>query len=221
MDPRMRAALRPLLATAATVLAATACAGVTTAQDADGSAPPRDTYQGPMLSWAGKAPERVAAAPAPSRSETPYTAPARYMAPPRAYREPAPESAPPPVERDPAPESAPPPRRMVRADPEPAPRDMAAEAAPLTPAFAPAVPAAPASSTQTGPRFYSLHRAYGLTPDPIPVPAQRPTVLVGPPDRYAEPGRDDAGADDDAPAKPAAHGDGQGADGAADQNGDN
>jgi hypothetical protein len=197
MDFPMRAVLRPLLATAAAVLLAGAWAGACIAQDEDGAAPPQGVYQGPMLSWAGKTPPRVAPPPAPPRSD--YAPPSRYMAPP------SPSAA--------EPESAPPPR-IARADPEPPPAAMAQPAAPP----APVVPPAPAAADpgHTGPRFYSLHREYGIAPDPIPIPAERSTVLVGPPDRGAEPGADAAGADDNA-AKPAPHGDGQGADGADDQ----
>jgi Meckel syndrome type 1 protein len=56
----------------------------------------------------------------------------------------------------------------------------AASPAPAQAASAPP-PAAQASATTQGARFYSLHRDYGLTPDPDPAPADRPLVLVGPP----------------------------------------
>jgi hypothetical protein len=209
MDFPMRAALRPLFATAAAVLLATACAGAATAQDQDGPASPQGGYQGPMLNWAGKAPSRVAPPAAPPRSEMSYAPSPRYMAP-----------ASPPSVAEPPPESAPPPPRMVRANPEPPPPAMAAPAPQPAPAPVAAPAPAVAESGHTGPRFYSLHRAYGITPDPIPIPTERSTVLVGPPDRGADPGADAAGADDP-PAKPAPHGDGQGADGADDQSGEN
>ena len=34
-------------------------------------------------------------------------------------------------------------------------------------------------------RLYSLHRAYGMSPDPIPAPTEGHTVLIGPPDHGA------------------------------------
>ena len=50
-----------------------------------------------------------------------------------------------------------------------------------------------------GVRFYSLHREYGITPDPVPTPQDRPMVLIGPPDnapaQSASP--DGAGGDDE------------------------
>jgi hypothetical protein len=67
--------------------------------------------------------------------------------------------------------------------------------------------AAPALSTAGGPgappRFYSLHREYGMTPDAIPAqPSQPRYVLVGPPDEPA--GKPDGGkaasSDDDGPS---------------------
>jgi len=72
----------------------------------------------------------------------------------------------------------------------------------------------------TSVRFYSLHRAYGLSPDPIPAPTEGHTVLIGPPDQGAADKAQDqgAGADQDGGdgGKSAAHGDaGDG------QNGDN
>jgi hypothetical protein len=41
-----------------------------------------------------------------------------------------------------------------------------------------AAPAAQAGWVK--PRFYSLHREYGDAPDAIPLPADRPPVLIGP-----------------------------------------
>jgi hypothetical protein len=35
---------------------------------------------------------------------------------------------------------------------------------------------------QTGVHYYSLHREYGLTPDQVTTPKDRPMVLIGPPD---------------------------------------
>jgi hypothetical protein len=90
-------------------------------------------------------------------------------------------------------------------------------------------PARPTQASAQGPaegstsvRFYSLHRAYGMSPDPIPAPTEGHTVLIGPPDRGgADQSRDQSpGGDGDQDGgdggKPAAHGDaGDG------QNGDN
>jgi hypothetical protein len=54
----------------------------------------------------------------------------------------------------------------------------------------------------TGVHFYSLHREYGLTPDPDPAPTDRPLVLIGPPTDQSAAQHDDtaggAGADSDA-----------------------
>jgi hypothetical protein len=228
MDFPVRAAARSLFATAAAVLLAAACAGVSAAQDQDGAAPSRGAYQGPMLSWAGKTPQRVDQPVAPQPPVISDAPPPRYVAPSPPRSPPPRYIAPPPAApenaSEPEPESAPPPApRIARVDPGPAPRAPVAEAAaPPTPAAATPAPAAAATPDpgHTGPRFYSLHREYGLTPDPIPVPAQRSTVLVGPPDRGADPGQDAAGADDN-PDKPAPHGDDQGADGAGDPSGQN
>jgi hypothetical protein len=62
-------------------------------------------------------------------------------------------------------------------------------------------------------RFYSLHREYGMTPDPIPQSTEDHTVLVGPPDngpaahdQGGDQDQDGAGDDD----KAAGHGDGAG-----------
>ena len=53
----------------------------------------------------------------------------------------------------------------------------------------------------TGVHFYSLHREYGLTPDPDPTPTDRPLVLIGPPTDQSAAQHDDtaggAGADND------------------------
>ena len=59
---------------------------------------------------------------------------------------------------------------------------LASTSRPLAPSqAASAPPAAQAdASTQLGVRFYSLHRDFGLTPDPDPTPTDHPMVLVGP-----------------------------------------
>jgi Meckel syndrome type 1 protein len=58
------------------------------------------------------------------------------------------------------------------APPAPAPQRLADNSAAAAPAASNAVPV----------RFYSLHREYGMTPDPAPTPTERPMVLIGPPD---------------------------------------
>jgi hypothetical protein len=72
------------------------------------------------------------------------------------------------------------------------------------PAQASAPPAAQASAMTQGARFYSLHRDYGLTPDPDPAPTGNPLVLVGPPTGPlggGGAGASDEGASDDSGAK--------------------
>ena len=45
---------------------------------------------------------------------------------------------------------------------------------------------------QTGVHYYSLHREYGLTPDQVVTPKDRPMVLIGPADNAAAQSSDDA-----------------------------
>jgi hypothetical protein len=111
----------------------------------------------------------------------------------------------------------------VRAQPAPAP---AAQRAAPTQAEAPAHPAgpqpapartayalaggppdeqapAPAAPPRVGsaPRFYSLHREYGRTPDAIPPQASAPRyVLIGPPDAPDAKASSDHGDEDEAPS---------------------
>ncbi|MGH6955304.1 MAG: hypothetical protein ACREEW_01410, partial [Caulobacteraceae bacterium] len=74
---------------------------------------------------------------------------------------------------------------------------------------------APASEAPSAPvhvRFYSLDRAYGLQPDPIPIPKRHPYVLIGPAENPTanKSAKDDSSsaADADADAgKPSAGGD--------------
>ena len=141
-----------------------------------------------------------------------YAPPAQQEAapPPAAKRSaPADDFAPPPEEAAPEPSTAP--------EPQPA-------AAYAQPSAAPAQPAQaqPAEGT-TGVHFYSLHRAYGMSPDPIPAPTEGHTVLIAPADDgTAAQGDGQAGGDQDqdgagdGDGKPAAHGDGSGG-----QSGDN
>ena len=68
--------------------------------------------------------------------------------------------------------------------------------------------ASPAVLQPTGAHFYSLHREYGLTPDAVVTPKDRPMVLIGPPDnppRQKPDNADGDGANDK-------HGGGEGAD---------
>jgi hypothetical protein len=44
----------------------------------------------------------------------------------------------------------------------------------------------------TGVHYYSLHREYGLTPDQVATPKDRPMVLIGPPDSPPTQKQDDA-----------------------------
>ena len=78
------------------------------------------------------------------------------------------------------------------------------------PAATPVVPAAPAQKLAqndtapaveapaaaplppTGVHYYSLHRAYGLTPDQVVVPKERPMVLIGPADNSTPQSKDDS-----------------------------
>jgi hypothetical protein len=53
----------------------------------------------------------------------------------------------------------------------------------------PAQPSAPVRA-----RFYSLHRDYGDTPDPVTLPVARPPVLIGPGDTATAPANIGAGA---------------------------
>lgn len=140
--------------------------------NAAGAAP----YAGPMLTWSGKAPPPVPQTP-PSMVAGPPT-----MLPGGLYRPTA--ASPAPMTRVPAVQTP-----MVQA---PTPRPGAAYAGvapgaapqslysrPVTGAPAPVaalapppgpVPALGGLYATNAPRFYSVHRAYGETPDPIPMP---------------------------------------------------
>lgn len=158
-------------------------------------------------------------APPSDASESRYAA-ASYAPPPQQ------EAAPPPAAKRSAPadDFAPPPEAAPEPSAAPAPQPAAAYA---QPSAAPAQPAQaqPAEGT-TGVRFYSLHRAYGMSPDPIPAPTEGHTVLIAPPDNGTAAQGDgqggdqdqDGAGDGDGNGKPAAHGDGSGGDG---QSGDN
>jgi hypothetical protein len=68
--------------------------------------------------------------------------------------------------------------------------------------------ASPAVLQPTGVHFYSLHREYGLTPDAVVTPKDRPMVLIGPPDNLPSDKPDTT----DGSAASDKHGDGEGAD---------
>jgi hypothetical protein len=73
----------------------------------------------------------------------------------------------------------------------------------------PAAPVAAQAGLQpTGAHFYSLHREYGLTPDAVVTPKDRPMVLIGPPDD--QPAQKQDNADDNGASDK--HGGGEGAD---------
>lgn len=186
---------------------------------------PAAVYGGRMLSWSSKtapvaeAPQVPQAPPAPQpRAERPpaqadlmsraYTlgaveqptpAPAR---PASLYDSPSPQAfAPQPLAPQPAPiarQSAPAPRQSA---PAPAVAQQQQPAEPIRMAAAPMTP--PGGGAPV--RLYSLHRQYGMTPDPTPqVPKGEHYVLIGPPDT-AQPNPDsdaDAAKADDGPARP-------------------
>ena len=159
-----------------------------------------EPYRGPMLGWSGKP-----AAPA-QRDNASQAA----SEPPRAVRREPRGNAPlppsPPLPPSLFVDPAPPPRKAphvigpeAAARPpaprvQPAPAPVAVQARPAAPIqAAPAAPPAkvavaaltpPAPRTAgASPRFYSLHREYGMTPDAIPEQSAQPRyVLIGPPD---------------------------------------
>jgi hypothetical protein len=249
MASSARATLRPILATATFAVLFGGFAGVAAAQDAGGYRGPMLTWTGkspapteapapspapaPASSDDGAATYAVQRHAAPAVEAAPERAPPPPAEPqpaPAAYRPaptpPVPEASAPPTIAESAPAPTPyiaPPtstkvtrRALAAAAPShPVAASAAATAAPIQSADA----TPPAGSPRTHVRFYSLHRAYGMTPDPIAMPAKRPMVLVGPPDAPASQSQN--GADDDATdgGKPAPHSDGQGAGGAADPSG--
>lgn len=84
----------------------------------------------------------------------------------------------------------------------PAPQQLAQNDTPAVPAAAPAVLA------PTTAHYYSLHREYGLTPDAVVTPTERPMVLIGPPDGSSGQKQDNTDGDGGSDK----HGDGEGAD---------
>jgi len=115
----------------------------------------------PAMSYSADGRVTAAAPPAPTLAPAPPARAPRQQV--SAAMTPAPAPAAPPQTAQP--ESAPPP---------PAPQRLADNSAA-------AMPAAGASNAVPV-RYYSLHRAYGMTPDPVPTPQDRPMVLIGPPD---------------------------------------
>ena len=161
------------------------------------------------------APEQPAA---PAR----YAAPQRYAAATPTYTPTLPPAtayvAPPPPRPTPA-AAAPyvaPPEQVARRRPPTAqaaaPTPPAAAATPHPAAQALAQndtgPAVSPTLQPTGVHYYSLHREYGLTPDAVETPKDRPMVLIGPPDNPPTQRQDSA--DDNGGS--ARHGDGEGAD---------
>jgi hypothetical protein len=233
--------VRTQLAIAAALLAGAGLAGVSHAQDdRDGLTQTDDqraAYHGPLLSWAGKTtphapPPRASRAPPPAEyapmryqshrsSDADAKPPRRPMrAPPRAdYAD-----EPPPFQ---PPQRQAPPRADYADEPAPQPQFRPQRSAPPPPqpqSLAQSGRTASASSEDgtTPVRFYSLHRAYGLTPDPIEMPERRPMVLIGPPDHASAPSQDDNDASDDGDkpaAKPDQDGDDKGGHGADLSNG--
>ncbi len=155
--------------------------------------PPAQSPAAEFASWPAPAP---AAAPRPHPTPAQYEAPAQRAAP--AYFAPAapPQRA---VKAYVAPKPRPtavaayiaPPAPPVHKHP---PAQLAAKTLPAAPAQAPAAQqlaqndtpeapaAAPAALAPTTAHYYSLHREYGLTPDAVVTPTDRPMVLIGPPD---------------------------------------
>ena len=215
---------RPRLAATVLGFVALGAAGPAAAQS--------NGYSGPMLSWAGKTAAPVTAPPPPAPMAMPsapvgdeataYVAPPRRAAPAQRYVAP-PEDRSPPTQDEtrtsvPAPPPAAPATAYVARARPPAPQEAPpTQVAQATPNPTPAV----SDSSRVPPRLYSLHREYGMTPDPIAMPKDRGMVLVGPPDEAKKETPDDAAAAENGDSdKSAKHGDGQGS-GADDQPGDN
>jgi hypothetical protein len=188
MDLLRRITVRRAFAVATAGLAAAGCGVACYAQD-DQGAVSQGAYQGPYLAWSGKQP--AAAAPPADLAEASYAPAPNYA--PSSYVPQAPRNSPAPAA--PRPAAAPWPPAGGASDLFPPAPPAAAQAAPAAAAQPPSAPshvataAAPVSAAAaegtTSVRFYSLHRAYGMSPDPIPAPTAGHTVLIGPPDRGA------------------------------------
>jgi hypothetical protein len=176
------------------------------------SPPPAQSPAAEFASWPAPPP---AAAPRPHPAPAQYVAPAQSAAPtyfgpvphpPRAvkaYVAPAPKPRPTAVAAYVAPPAPtvhkrPPAQLAVKTPPAapvqaPPPQQLAQNDTPEAPA------AAPAASAPTTAHYYSLHREYGLTPDAVVTPTERPMVLIGPPDGSSAQKQDnpdgDAGSD--------------------------
>jgi hypothetical protein len=130
-------------------------------------AAPTQPYAGPMLSWSGKVAPAAAAAAPPAGPAGPALLPGGL------YRSalPVPAPAAPPM----APLTA---RTPVAAyaPPVAAPQSLYSRPMAAAPAAAPPPPSPTAIQgglyASSAPRFYSVHRPYGETPDPIAMPTQ-------------------------------------------------
>ncbi len=141
------------------------------------SAPGVPAYTGPRMAWSGKIAEAQAPAPVaragwvPSGwTAVPARAPYDRAAPAARARLQYPSMGNAPAQSGPAP-------RWQQAQAiAPAPAPTSIYSAPLD--AAPAMPPAPtrlasaAQASGNGPRLYSLHRDYGMEPDPIPIAPQ-------------------------------------------------
>jgi len=141
------------------------------------AASPAPTFTGPKLSWSGKVDEpAVPARPAPyayAQARGPYM--------PTGYAAPAPQAQPqsgapprgwtfvPPIGQAPADQPALPSSIYDRPPPAVAAQPQAIQPQAVQPQ---AVQAQADNQAETGPRHYSVHREYGIEPDPIPLPPQ-------------------------------------------------
>jgi len=166
----------------------------------------------PAAPTARPAPPRQYAAATPSYAPTYAPAPrshplVAYVAPP------APQPRPAAVAAYVAPPARPvrqrPPAQLAVSTPPAATAQAQSSAQRLSQNETPAAPAASQAGLQpTGAHFYSLHREYGLTPDAVVTPKDRPMVLIGPPDDQPAQKQDSA----DGNGGTDKHGDGEGAD---------
>jgi hypothetical protein len=140
------------------------------------AAGPAPAFTGPKLSWSGKVDEPAA----PARPAPYAYAQARGPYMPTGYAAPAPQAQPqsgapphgwtfvPPIGQSPADQPALPSSIYDRPPPSAAQPSQPVQAAqPLA-----AQPQAAQAQADTGPRHYSVHREYGIEPDPIPLPPQ-------------------------------------------------
>ena len=200
-----------------------------TRQGAEAQAPDPQPYGGPLLGWSSKrqatAPGAKAPVPEPmalagqfaggpvaaSAAQAPTSNTRR---PPQAFQPQMPyamqqQAYTPPASADPLPQSlygapaaatrapalAPPPSAEAPAAPRAAAPEFLPDVKPRLMADAGSAPQAAGGS----PRFYSVHRGYGLTPDavPTPTPGQQQYVLIGPPDGGTERNASDDDEDED------------------------